>query len=547
MSKRADLARRDRHDSESTSALARLIGAPHLAQVVSRLSPDVLHQVIRHHGLEACGALVAAATPQQVTAILDLDLWRPAAAGGTEQFDAGRFGAWLEALMEEGEAVAARVIADMDESLAVAALSRYVRVFDPGIFEPTFSSDDEQEPNGPRPTDDSECEVGGYVIRARTADTWDAIVGLLMALSDERPRAFHALMQGCRNLSNSTPEEGGLDDLLLAPDQALHDIALEREQRRTEQGYLSAEDARAFLTLARQPRRGPSPAANPIAAAYFRDLKVAQDFSRASIASTNEPGPPDDHTAAVSDADIAASLDAVADVMAEAGIAPTQPRALLGPASANVTRLTPLEPLMEYVFAAHPAVYLSRNQELTFLANALLAGCSVYGRAFTIQEAWDAAVGVCNVGLDRGPLPDAFLVEHDLIAEFEAGWRLLHEGVSLLVADELIGTLAELRTVDDEVQQDLDRLRRDLARERATGTPWRAAESLEVMSILDTPVWACLNGLLSECPVLPDAVSAILERRIRAVSATAFACFTTRAQIGRVHDFAPRLRDLLLH
>jgi Family of unknown function (DUF6178) len=505
MSKRADLARRDRHDSESTSALARLIGAPHLAQVVSRLSPDVLHQVIRHHGLEACGALVAAATPQQVTAILDLDLWRPAAAGGTEQFDAGRFGAWLEALMEEGEAVAARVIADMDESLAVAALSRYVRVFDPGIFEPTFSSDDEQEPNGPRPTDDSECEVGGYVIRARTADTWDAIVGLLMALSDER------------------------------------------EQRRTEQGYLSAEDARAFLTLARQPRRGPSPAANPIAAAYFRDLKVAQDFSRASIASTNEPGPPDDHTAAVSDADIAASLDAVADVMAEAGIAPTQPRALLGPASANVTRLTPLEPLMEYVFAAHPAVYLSRNQELTFLANALLAGCSVYGRAFTIQEAWDAAVGVCNVGLDRGPLPDAFLVEHDLIAEFEAGWRLLHEGVSLLVADELIGTLAELRTVDDEVQQDLDRLRRDLARERATGTPWRAAESLEVMSILDTPVWACLNGLLSECPVLPDAVSAILERRIRAVSATAFACFTTRAQIGRVHDFAPRLRDLLLH
>ena len=543
MSKRADLPRRDRHHSESKSALARLIDTPHLAQVVSRLSADVLHQVIRHHGLEACGALVAAATPQQVTAILDLDLWRPAAAGGAELFDVARFGDWLEALVEEGEAVAARVIAEMDESLAVAALSRYVRVFDPGIFEPTMSSDDEHEWNGPRPSNDCECEVGGYVIRARTADTWDAIVGLLGTLSDERPRAFHALMTGCRDLSHSTPEQDGLDDLLLAPEQALHDAALEREQRRTRHGYLSAEDARAFLKLARQPRRGPSPAANPIAAAYFRDLNE-------SMASPNEPGPSGDRAAAVADADLAASLDTVAEVMAEAGIAPAHSdgvRALLGPAAGDAARLTPLEPLMEYIFTAHPAAYLSRNQELTFLANALMAGCSVHGRAFTIQEAWDAAVGVCNLGLDRGQLPDAFLMAHDLIAEFEAGWRLLHEEVSLFIADELIATLARLRTVDDDVDSDLDRLRRELTRERAAGTPWRVAESLEVIAILDTPAWACLCGLLSECPVVPDALSAILDRRTRAVSATAFACFTTRSQIDRVHDFAARLHDLLLH
>src|SRR5689334_11484399 len=217
MSKRADLPRRDRHASESKSALARLIDTPHLAQVVSRLPADVLHQVIRHHGLDACAALVAAATPQQVTAIFDLDLWRPGAAGGTERFDVARFGDWLEALMEEGEAVAARVIADMDTSLAVAALSRYVRVFDPGIFEPTVASDDEHTWHGPQPSDDCECEVGGYLIRARTTDTWDAIVGLLTSLSDERPRAFHTLMAGCRDLSNSTPEDDGLDELLLAP------------------------------------------------------------------------------------------------------------------------------------------------------------------------------------------------------------------------------------------------------------------------------------------------------------------------------------------
>jgi len=30
------------------------------------------------------------------------------------------------------------------------------------------------------------------------------------------------------------------------------------------------------------------------------------------------------------------------------------------------------------------------------------------------------------------------------------------------------------------------------------------------------------------------------------LSATAFACFTTRTQIERVHEFGGRLRDLLL-
>jgi hypothetical protein len=541
MSKHADARRLDTPAPQSTSALARLLDTPHLAQVVSRLTPEVLHQVIQHHGLDACGALVAAATPQQVTAILDLDLWRPTAAGGTERFDVARFGAWLEALMEEGEAVAARVIAEMDESLAIVGLSRYIRVFDPGIFEPTFSSDDEREWNGPQPSDDNECEVGGYTIRARTADTWDAIVGLLITLSEERPRAFHTLMQGCRDLSNSTPEEGGLDDLLLAPEQALHDVALEREDRRTQQGYLSADDARAFLKLVRQPKRlGSSRAMNPIAAAYFRDLNTA-------IASTDEPAPADERAAVtVPDADLATSLDAVAEVMAEAGIAPAPPRALLGPAGGAATPIAPLEPLMEHILASHPAAYLARNQELTFLANALLAGCSVYTRPFTIQEAWDAAVGVCNLGLDREALPDAYLAEHDLITEFETGWHLLHKEVSLFVAERLLAALAEFRTVDDEVQQDLDRLRRELHRECAAGTPWRAYESLEVIAILDTPIWACLCGLLSECPVVPDALTAILDRRASAVSATAFTFFSKRAQINRVHELGSRMRDLLL-
>ena len=62
-----------------------------------------------------------------------------------------------------------------------------------------------------------------------------------------------------------------------------------------------------------------------------------------------------------------------------------------------------------------------RIDELSFMANAMLAGCSVYDRPLTVQGAWDAAVGVCNMGLnawadggERAALPEPFLAEHDL-------------------------------------------------------------------------------------------------------------------------------------
>ena len=95
--------------------------------------------------------------------------------------------------------------------------------------------------------------MAGYIVRARRADAWDAIVTLLVALDAEHGNYFHAVMQGCRRLSNSRPEIDGLDDLLLAPEQHLHEVAIERERRRSQQGYATPADARAFLQMARQP------------------------------------------------------------------------------------------------------------------------------------------------------------------------------------------------------------------------------------------------------------------------------------------------------
>ena len=99
--RRSDLpAQRDMPDPRRL--LDRILDAPHLARVVPQLPPQVLHRVIQHCGLEDCGELVALLTPEQLARVFDLDLWRAAQPGMDEQFDADRFGVWIEVLVESG-------------------------------------------------------------------------------------------------------------------------------------------------------------------------------------------------------------------------------------------------------------------------------------------------------------------------------------------------------------------------------------------------------------------------------------------------------------
>src|SRR5258707_7074449 len=156
------------HDStpdeagSAPSPLARLLDAPHLARLVPHLPPETLHQLIRHSGLHACAELVGSATPEQLTSVLDLDLWRHAQPGRDEQFDADRFGEWVEVLVDTGETIAAQIVAALDEHLVIAGLSQYVRVFDPAALAPPASGDDEPIDRDVTPPG-VQCEVGGYL------------------------------------------------------------------------------------------------------------------------------------------------------------------------------------------------------------------------------------------------------------------------------------------------------------------------------------------------------------------------------------------------
>jgi hypothetical protein len=538
-----------RRDPDQRPLLERILDTPHLAQVVPRLQPELLHKVIQRCGLEDCGELVALATPEQLARIFDLDLWGSAQPGRDEGFDADRFGVWLEVLAESGATLAAQKLAEMDVDLAIGGFAQHVRVFDRAAVAPYTTTDGVEIAESRGLEETLTCDVGGYVVVARRTDSWDAIVAVLTSLDEAHHNYFTQLMRGCRTLSNARFEIDGLDDLFSDREQAMLDLSLDRDERRETQGYLTPAQARAFLEMSRRLRleSGSMPPDNPIARAYFRDIGETTAAEAPSLlkhlpaGSTREAAPN-------SMEKIAGDVGGLLDVLLDAGILAQQPRALLTGSQEQSRRLGRIQDHMRSVLDRDQAAYAQRNEELAFLANTLIAGCSIQARPFTVQEAWDAGVGICNLGLENWPgktLVDGFLVGHDLVSVFQVGWTVLHDDVIMYAAAQLIEVLTHLRCEDGEIQAGLDSLRLGMARQLRVGTPWRARDALDVIASLDMPAWAVLLGLIDECPVIHAGIAAGRQSGTRAVSASAFEFISENSQIASVREFLQSLPEIL--
>jgi hypothetical protein len=544
--------------------LDRILSTPAIAQLVPRLQPDVLHRVIKSCGLEDSSELVALATPEQLARVFDLDLWRAGQPGRDDQFDAARFGVWLDVLLECGAEVAAQKLAGIDADLVIAGMSRHVRVFDLAALPPTRSpeGDDWQPAHGDEAIS---VEIGGYKVLARGADSWDAIVATLAALDAGHRVFFHRVMRGCRRLSDSGRELDGLDDLLDQDQQAMFDVALGRERRRDAQGYVPPAEARAFLQMARRVPLGKTtaPPANPLAGAYFRAIQPPA-VDDPTVESPRSPAPPD-ADAALGPGTSGDALTALVGMLQDAGALPEPPRALLGEAPGATPRLAHIQAQMRFVGELDPIAWVTRQQELAYLANTLVAGCSIQARPFTAQEASDAVVAVCNLGLENWPLhwlaapagrgtravhtatrlPDRFLVDHDLVTVFQVGWATLYEKACMFAARQLVAVLGRLPCDDREVKRAVGALRRALKAQLDSGKPWLAREALDVIAILDMPSWAALLGLIDECPVMHAAIAASRNTGTRAVSASAFEFVSENSQLVSVHEFMQSLPDRL--
>jgi hypothetical protein len=505
--------------TNSGSLLQRLLKTPDLVRVIPQLHPTMLHRVITACGLEDCAHIIALATPAQIARVLDADVWRASRPGLDEEIDADRFGTWIEVLMQLDAAAAARKLQDLDLHLVVAGLARHVAVFDGAAASPYTTLDGEQVSPTRAAYGQHACEIGGYAIESRRDGSWEAIVELLQALDAEQPEHFHRLMQGCRRLSNGIRESDASHNLLEDREQETFDLACARESRREREGYVSPAQARAFLQTARQLElSGERPPGTPIERAYFRAL---------------EPEP-----AAEGGAPYDAAVAAVTDVLREEGLV-EQPRALLGSGSEPAPRRL----RVIRAFAESEAI---SDEALAFLANTLMAGCSLQARSFTHTEASDAAVAVCNLGLENWPPSWS---DCDLVTAFQVGFAVLYRDVCLWVAEHLSAALSDMRSSDRDIEMGLRRLRFELAKQSHVGAPWRAARALDAILPLDALSWAALVRLIDEFPVMHGAIAATggpNASRARAVDATAFEFISENSQIASIREFLRRLPAALM-
>jgi hypothetical protein len=510
--------------AKTETLLQRLLNAPDLTTIVPRLQPEVLHRVIQTVGLEDCAEFIALATPGQLGRIFDLDIWRAGTPGTDEQFDADRFGLWIAVLMEAGARIAAGKILGLDIELVIAGLVQHAAAFDRASVTPYTTLDGEEMP-GRALNRGPVSEVGGYVLEAkRTSSAWDSILELLAFLDTEHPGYFHRLMREWVRLSDDPREEDGCDDLLDDDEQDLFDLSADREVRRERQGYVTPAQAHAFLKGGRELQLGGDrPAPSAIARAYFQTIESTlstdpgahHEPARAFIES-GSPGP-------------AADPSGVVEVLRDAGVLGAPPRALPGASDSQASRLSWIE--------AHVASHPASAEELAYLANAIVSGCSIQGRAFTTQEAGDGAVAVCNLGLENWP---PHWSDPDLVTAFQVGWTILHRDVGLFVARGLIEVLAGIRCSDSDVQLRLGGLRRDLRQAVQAREPWRARGALDAILMLDPPSWAALLALLDECPAIHAALDASRQRR-RTIDPADFAFISQNSQIAAIREFMAAL------
>lgn len=501
--------------------VARILEQPEVVSMVRALEPRALARLIDHVGLEDSGELVALATTEQLGRVFDEDLWRSARPGEDESFDPDRFGLWLEVMLEAGEDFVAEKLAGLPEELVLLGLGRHVLVIDLDELAIEMSDAGAHGDRIEKALDASLCvEFDQYRVIARVHDGWDAIVGVLHALDARAPELFRSLLERlCRTSSDFIEASGGLYDVLTLEQMLESDAAAEREDRRAREGFIAPSAAASFLRLARTTpleeivaRR----AADPVTYAYFRDLEpqATQAKLRAEPAHATE---------------LLRLLDEAHELEA--------PRpALPAPATKNG------EPLFQQALAllrmSDPEAYDRRMQELAYLANVLVAGCTYGDRRFRPLEAAEAAVAVCNLGLEHlAPTQQsaAALLAHERADKlFRIGWKLLDP--LLLEAVEKITGLLERRAQSVRSSR-LARTTADARAVAASAKPWRVRRFLaELTDVLDDTTRDRLDALLRELPLLAGEPGAE-----RSFFATIEQLEAARSFLRQLHEPAPSL------
>jgi hypothetical protein len=360
----------------SSSLLARLVEAPDLVATVRAMPAPAFTAAIREIGVEDAGPLVAAASPAQLVAAFDEDLFRNARPGEREAFDPDRFVAWLEVMLEAGDEAAAARLAELSEDFVLRGLGALVRVLDHDALRDRMLAVDEDDADAADAVEKAlesslVQEIDGYLLVSREGKGWDAALAVILALDrDHRALLERLLERAARQSARLLEDFETLAEVLSEAESLAEDVEAEREERRGALGFVEPRAARAFLELARQP--ADETTRDALTAAYFRALPPAPPVERGPEPRP-ERGPEREEASA--------------------------PR--LGPGAGRETRPEPVLGALRQLHVTAPAVFHQRMEELTYLANVLVAGASDRdGARLGAADAAQAALATVALGAE---------------------------------------------------------------------------------------------------------------------------------------------------
>lgn len=381
------LTQRPERLPRTQSLLHHIIGRPELCKALQALPTQTFAALVREIGVEDAAELVALATTEQLVQAFDEDLFVSERAGERESLDIGRFITWLEVLLEAGEEAAAGRIAELDEDFVAHALGGVLLVLEEDALRGRLDEGDEDEA---RLVDKSlegalTEDLDGYILVAKRQDGWDAVLALLLALDrDHRPLLVRLMDRLARVGSGYLDDLDELSTVLTEGEALAEDAEAAREERLRKQGYVEPRAARAFLSLARKPLTGdPRPSErDPLTKAYFRDVERARPSATSgwNAASRLLPLPP-------------------AVLRQLGGASPSVERQAPPGASSSATSVDVFMEALRQLARDAPDLFSERMEELSYLANVVVAGHERDGGRLRPNEAAGAVLATVCFGV----------------------------------------------------------------------------------------------------------------------------------------------------
>lgn len=465
-----------------------LLDMPDLSAVIQTMTPEQLLVVVKKNGLEESAELLAQATPEQLSRMLDEDLWKSPNPGQDQIFDSKQFSLWMNVLNDMGPKKAAEKIAAMDSSFLAMAFSGQIQVFKTEVLQQIIGSNKEQGALLEKLIESRlNYEFSEHIIIARSDQSWDSIIEILMELDQER---LTKLLDHLAALSDDLlTGNDQWEELLSLEEQLENDFIDDREKRREALGYITPRHAALWLTEVRQsPPKDLLDAPVPEETRDYFEKAAERQYAKA----------------ANNDYQVASSTNRL--------FLENQP-GLIKKKAVEDTWI--IHDALYALAEADRQLYSRRMEELIYLSNLLMAGCTYQNRAFHQIEAAQAVFSLSNLGLDywltnngkSKAYKEDWLKEKSIVTFFRTGMSLSHQTAMLTakVVCQYINKLPESgQGVKGEkwIKKELLKIKTDLEKGINLNRPWLAAEHLILLeTIMEAGQVAVIMGLISEFPL----------------------------------------------